>query len=78
MQFDAMARLREVYPNIMKMDYDNTSTRAIQESDATIQTEGKSFEELVFDFYKMINGTEPSEKEWDIIKEVAKEAGVIE
>ena len=37
-----------------------------------------SFEELVFDFYKLIHGTEPSEKEWDTIKEVAKEAGVIE
>ena len=78
MQFDAMARLREVYPNIMKMDYDNTSTRAIQESDAEIQTEGKSFDELVSDFYKIINGTEPSEKEWNIIYEVAKEAGVIQ
>lgn len=78
MQFDAMARLREVYPNIMKMDYDNTSTRAIKESDAEIQTEGKSFDELVSDFYKIINGTEPSEKEWNIIYEVAKEAGVIQ
>lgn len=77
-QFDAMTRLREVYPHIMKMDYDNTSTRAIKENDMEIQTEGKSFEELVFDFYKLIHGIEPSEKEWDIIKEVAKEAGVIE
>ena len=36
------------------------------------------WKELVFDFYKLIHGTEPSDKEWDIIKEVAKEAGVIE
>ena len=76
-QFDAMARLREVYPNIMKMDYDNTSTRAIQESDTNIQTEGKSFEELVSDFYQLIHGTQPSKKEWELINEVAKEAGVI-
>lgn len=77
-QFDAMSRLQEVYPNTMKLDYDNESTRAIQEFDGAADTEGKSFQELVFDFYKIINGSEPSEEEWEILQEVAKEAGVIE
>lgn len=77
-QFDAMSRLQEVYPNTMKLDYDNEATRAIQEFDGAADTEGKSFRELVFDFYQLINGSEPSEEEWKIMQEVAKEAGVIE
>lgn len=77
-QFDAMARLQEVYPNTMKLDYDNETTRALQEFDGEADTEGKSFQELVFDFYKLINGSEPSEEEWKIMQEVAKEAGVVE
>jgi len=76
-QFDAMARLQEIYPNIMKLDYDNVSTRALQENDVE-ETEGKSFEELIADFYQWMNGKEPSSEEWKILQEVAKEAGVIE
>lgn len=76
-QFDAMARLQEIYPNIMKLDYDNISTRALQENDVE-ETEGKSFEELITDFYQWMNGKEPSSEEWKILLEVAKEAGVIE
>lgn len=76
-QFDAMARLQETYPNIMKLDYDNVSTRALQENDIE-ETEGKTFEELIADFYQWMNGKEPSSEEWKILLEVAKEAGVIE
>ena len=76
-QFDAMARLQEVYPNVMKMDYDNLSTRALQE-EAVADTEGKSFEELISEFYEWMNGTQPSEREWKILQDVAKEAGVIQ
>lgn len=76
-QFDAMARLQETYPNIMKLDYDNVSTRALQENDVE-ETEGKTFEELIADFYQWMNGKEPSSEEWKILQEVAKEAGVIE
>lgn len=76
-QFDAMARIREVYPNTMKLEYDNSATRALQES-YTVEVQGKSFEELMTEFYRFIQGCEPSEAEWSLLKEVAKEAGVIE
>ena len=75
-QFDAMARLREVYPNIMKLDYDNEETRALSEGDFDFETEDKSFEELVSDFYQLMNGRTPSEKEWKLIKAQAKEVGI--
>lgn len=77
-QFDAMARLQEVYPNTMKLDYDNTATRAMADTDMNIETDGKSFNELISEFFIRYSGQEPDEKEWEIISEIAKEAGVIE
>lgn len=76
-QFDAMARIREVYPNAMKLEYDNSSTRALQQEYA-VEVQGKSFQELMGEFYQFIHGCEPSEAEWNLLNEVAKEAGVIE
>ena len=77
-QFEAMSRLREVYPNTMKLDYDNSASKKLKEDLEEIEIEGKSFDELVSDFYEMIQGRAPEEKEWQIIHEVAREAGVIE
>ena len=74
--YEAMARLRQVYPNTMKMDYDNSTTRHIAE-DSEIVTDGKSFTELMNDFFTFSRGKEPDEKEWEIIREVAKQVGVI-
>ena len=75
-QYEAMARLRESYPHIMKMDYDNTLTRHI-EDDNLIETDGKSFVELMSDFFTFYRGDAPDDDEWEIIKKVAKDAGVI-
>ena len=77
-QHEAMARLQEVYPRTVKLDYDNARTRALHEEGGEIEVEGKSFEELITDFYKMINGTDISEDEMSILMDVAEEAGVIE
>lgn len=77
-QYDAMVRLQEVYPNTMKLDYDNASTRAIYEEEACHEVEEKTFQELVSDFYQLINGGVPDPEEWKLIEEVAREAGVME
>ena len=75
-QHDAMARIQEVYPRTVRLDYDNKKTRALVSGETDFEAEGKSFDELMSDFYKLINGTEPSEEEWKILREVAEEAGV--
>ena len=77
-QHEAMARLQEVYPRTVKLDYDNARTRALHEDGMDLEVEGKSFDELITDFYKMINGTDISEEEMDILMDVAEEAGVRE
>lgn len=77
-QLDAMARMQEVYPHIMKLDYDNSSTRAIADSEEYFDTEGKSFDQLIEDFFQLYHGQEPGEKDWELIEDVAREAGVIQ
>lgn len=76
-QLDAMARLQEVYPYIMKLDYDHAASRAAGFT-GEVKTEGKSFTELVSEFFQIYHGTEPEEKDWRIIEEVAREAGVMQ
>lgn len=53
---DAMARLRTIYPNIMKLDYDNKRTRSSGEITAGSETEKKSEIELFDEFFRIQNG----------------------
>ena len=53
---DALARLRTLYPNIMKLDYDNSRTRASAEVTAAEETERKSGIDLFDEFFAIQNG----------------------
>lgn len=74
---DAMGIIQQIYPNTVKIDYDNSHTRQIEQVDITRIVENKSFSELIGDFYMQIYGSDISEEEMKIMREVAKEAGVI-
>lgn len=73
---DAMGIFQQYYPNTVKIDYDNTHTREIQQVDIARIAENKSFSELISDFYRMMYGCDMSEEEMKIMEEVAREAGV--
>ena len=53
---DALQKLRLIYPNIMKLDYDNRRTRASSEIQAIEEIEKKSGIELFDEFYTAQNG----------------------
>ena len=53
---DALARLRTIYPNIMKLDYDNRRTRSAPDITAVEETEQKSGIDLFDEFFAMQNG----------------------
>ncbi len=53
---EAMARLRVVYRNLMKLSYDNTRTRCLAQIDAAENTERKTPLELFAEFYEKQNG----------------------
>ena len=60
---DALARLRTVYPNIMKLDYDNTRTRNAGCMSAPEELERKSEIELFETFFEQQNGRPMSEEQ---------------
>lgn len=74
---DAMGIIHQVYPNTVKIDYDNSHTKQIEQSDISHIAEDKNFTELIEDFYRQMYGTDMSDEEIELMNEVAKEAGVI-
>ena len=66
-----------VYPYTIKIDYDNSHTRAIEQDSISGLIENKSFTDIIKDFYNQIYGYDISEEEMRIMREVAMEAGVI-
>ena len=75
---DAMGIFQQYYPNTVKIDYENSHTKEIEQVDLSKIGENKSFDELISDFYLQIYGTEISDEEIAVMKEVAKEVGVVE
>ena len=72
----ALARLRVIYPNLMRLDYDNRRTQTRQELDAPVMT-GREFivwsilnwrilrEEEIGSYYeKMVNNTNAIHRSW--------------
>ena len=74
---DAMGIFRQIYPNTVKIDYDNSHTREVEQVDISRIAENRSFEDLVGDFYRQIYGCGISGEEMDVMRAVAREAGVL-
>ena len=75
---DAMGIFQQVYPNTVKIDYENSHTRAIEQVDISSIAENKSFSELIGDFYRLMYQCEMSEEEMKYMKVAAQEAGMID
>ena len=72
---DAMGIFQQVYPNTVKIDYENSRTKAV--ADVTVEAAvKKTFDELIGDFYRKMYGREISEEEMRVMKETAKEASL--
>ena len=74
---DAMGIFQQTYPNTVRIDYDNSHTREIEQIDISRIAENKSFPELIGDFYRLMYGCEITEEEMDVMRTAAREAGVI-
>ena len=71
---DAMGIFQQVYPNTVKIDYNNSHTKEIEQLDISKIAENRSFAELISDFYKQMYNQEISTDEMDVMRSVAKEA----
>jgi exonuclease SbcD len=73
---DAISRLREIYPNIMRLDYDNSRTRAERLADIAAQVGGKTPLELFAELFERQNGRPMSDAQREYV--AARIAGIWE
>ena len=66
---DAIGKLRVIYRNLMKLDYDNKRTRHSAELNCADAVESKSPFELCAAFYELQNNAPMSEAQADFMKE---------
>lgn len=60
---DALTKLRTIYPNIMRLEYDNKRTRASSEIGMAEEAERRSGIELFGEFYAAQNGQDMNEEQ---------------
>ena len=67
---DALARLRVIYPRIMKVDYDNRRTRSTGEVGGAEEIEQKSEMDLFEAFYEIQNGQPMNEAQRALVQDL--------
>ena len=67
---DAISKLRVIYPNLMKLDYDNTRTRSVGHVEAEVRVQTLSPLELFAQFYETQNGQPLSEEQQAIAEDL--------
>lgn len=73
----AMDELKKIYPNAMKLEYQNKHTSEIAEFDVSEGVAERPFKEIMNAFYFKMRDRNISEESWKIMEEVAKEAGIV-
>ncbi len=67
---DALGKLRTVYPNVMKLGYDNTRTRVTQTIDDGAVLEGKKPIDLFGELYEKQNNQEMSDEQRSFVQNI--------
>ena len=70
---DAVSKLRVIYPNLMKLEYDNIRTRTNNEIDGAVDVENKTPSELFSEFYLLENGSEMSSEQTEFVEKLIEE-----
>ena len=73
---DVIHIFRQVYPNTVRIDYDNSHTREMEHADFHQEIRTRSFQDQIADFYRQIYSCEISSEEMGIICRAAKDAGI--
>ncbi len=70
---DGLQKLRVIYPNLMRLEYDNRRTRDSQEVAGACDVEQKSELELFEEFYELQNNQPFSEKQRDFVRQLIQQ-----
>ena len=74
---NVMGIFQQSYRNTVKVDFDNSRTREVEKVDISQIAENRTFEDLISDFYKQVYGCDISDEEMAVMREAAREAGVL-
>lgn len=69
----AMEKLRTVYPNLMRLEYDNRRTRENREIEAAKEQEKRSELELFEEFYELLNNEPMKEEQREFTERLIQE-----
>ena len=67
---EAMARLRVIYPNLMKLSYDNTRTRSSTQVEGPVDVQKKSPLQLFDELYQQQNGQSMTDVQRSFLREL--------
>lgn len=70
---DGIQKLRMIYPNLMRLEYDNSRTRKNKSIELVKHVELKSDMELFEEFYELQNNQPMSKKQRDYVKQLIEE-----
>jgi len=70
---EAVGRLRQIYPNLMKLSYDNTRTRADQTIEGAREVQRKTQLELFEELYQQQNNQPMSDEQRSFAQELIEE-----
>ena len=70
---DAIGKLRTVYHNLMKLDYDNKRTRSVAQVDGAVDVETKTPIELFSDFYELQNNQSMSDEQKAFVEDLIEQ-----
>lgn len=72
---DGMQKLRIIYPNLMRLEYDNSRTRQSREIEAVKDVEQKTGAELFAEFYELQNNAPMSDVQAAYIRQLMEQIG---
>ena len=69
----ALQKLRTVYPNLLRLEYDNKRTRENREVQAVEDQEQKSELELFEEFYELLNNEPMKEEQTEFVEKLIQD-----
>ncbi|MDE6254071.1 MAG: exonuclease SbcCD subunit D [Lachnospiraceae bacterium] len=70
---DVLGRLRSIYPNIMKLDYDNLRTRTNNDIDSASDLEEKTPMQLFEEFFRLQNNADMNSRQRELIEGIIED-----
>ena len=67
---NALGKLRAIYPNLMKLDYDNTRTRGAVQLEEAVPVEELSPLDLFAQFYRQQNNQPMTQAQTDFVRDL--------